>query len=208
MRNVELKAIINDLNKLKKFIEVMNLGEAKIIHQQDTFFNSSTGRLKMRKFQDDNGELIFYERSNTEGPKLSSYDKMALGNNEFKNLYLILGRSLGKSGEVKKVRHLYVLEQTRIHLDYVEDLGNFIELEVVLKPDQSTEQGQMIALSIMKKLDINSEDLISCSYMDLIRKKRNSPLSGQKLGGIGKDAVTIFKKHQERAEIGHSSSQE
>ena len=37
---------------------------------------------------------------------------------------------MGIKGEVKKHRYLVLYEQTRIHIDTVEGLGNFMELEV------------------------------------------------------------------------------
>lgn len=56
--------------------------------------------------------------------------------------------------------------QTRVHLDDVQGLGHFMELEVVLRPDQTLEQGQSIADDLLVKLGISSDDLITGSYMD------------------------------------------
>lgn len=60
--------------------------------------------------------------------------------------------------------------QTRVHVDQVEGLGDFMELEVVLRPDQSLEEGQEIANNLMKKLGVSDEDLITGSYMELFHK--------------------------------------
>lgn len=61
---------------------------------------------------------------------MSTYDKLNLQSTDFENLYKILSQSLDILGEVKKIRQLYLLDQTRIHIDYVEKLGHFLELEV------------------------------------------------------------------------------
>ncbi|MCK5852521.1 class IV adenylate cyclase, partial [bacterium] len=68
---------------------------------------------------------------------------------ELRNL---LATSLGEIITVKKKRELYITGQTRIHLDEVDELGTFMELEVVLRPDQSPEDGQIIASELMEKL--------------------------------------------------------
>jgi predicted adenylyl cyclase CyaB len=60
--------------------------------------------------------------------------------------------------------------QTRVHLDDVDGLGQFMELEVVLRDGQSDAQGQAIANDLMKKLGIESTDLIEGAYMDLLEK--------------------------------------
>lgn len=46
------------------------------------------------------------------------------------DLHKVLEKAFGAKNEVKKVRHLFIVGQTRIHIDEVEDLGNFMELEV------------------------------------------------------------------------------
>jgi adenylate cyclase class IV len=58
--------------------------------------------------------------------------------------------------------------QTRIHLDDVEGLGYFMELEVVMRKGQSDAEGQAIAEQLMEKLDIESGDLLDVAYMDMI----------------------------------------
>lgn len=63
-----------------------------------------------------------------------------------------------------------MVDQTRIHIDSVQDLGNFMELEVVLRPEQTVEDGQVIAKDLQVKLGVKAEDLIDCAYVDLLEK--------------------------------------
>lgn len=107
---------------------------------------------------------MYYSRPDTEGPKLSDYSLSPVSNPE--ELHEVLSAALGQLGVVKKTRYLYLYGQTRIHLDQVEGLGNFMELEVVLTPDQTLEQGKKIADELMQKLEISERDLISGAYLD------------------------------------------
>lgn len=81
--------------------------------------------------QEGNGELIFYDRPDSTGPKLSDYCKANIPSPE--ELNLVLSSSLGVKGVVEKIRTLFLYQQTRIHVDQVSNLGNFMELEVLLK---------------------------------------------------------------------------
>ena len=78
--------------------------------------------------------------------------------------------ALGVRGVVRKKRYLYLAGQTRIHLDDVEGLGQFMELEVVLRDGQSDADGQSIAEDLMAKLGVRTEDLLEGAYMDLLEK--------------------------------------
>lgn len=62
--------------------------------------------------------------------------------------------------------------QTRIHIDTVMDLGNFMELEVVLQPEQTIAEGEQIARLLQVKLEVKDEDLLDCAYMDMLEKKQ------------------------------------
>jgi len=66
---------------------------------------------------------------------------------------------------------LYLVGQTRLHLDEVEGLGQFMELEVVLRPDQTDAEGQAIAADLMIRLGVREDDLLKVAYMDLIEAK-------------------------------------
>lgn len=69
-------------------------------------------------------------RPNTTGPKISLYNKASIYADTVNLLEHILSSSIGVTRVVKKTRHVYIVGRTRIHIDNVDNLGNFIELEV------------------------------------------------------------------------------
>lgn len=78
--------------------------------------------------------------------------------------------------QVKKKRIVYLVGQSRIHIDTIENLGNFVEIEVVLTMDQSLEDGQKIMENLLKNLNIPEEDFVEKAYVDLLGEK--IPLQG------------------------------
>lgn len=167
--NIEIKAYSRDFEHQKSIAEQLSKSKATLLIQEDVFFPTTNGRLKLRIFSPNKAELIQYDRPDVQGIKQSNY--IISKTSEPETLKQVLSTALGVSTIVKKKRHLYLVGQTRIHLDEVDNLGNFIELEVVLKPGQSPEEGQSIAQDIMEKMSIKQEDLISCAYADLLEKK-------------------------------------
>jgi len=71
---------------------------------------------------------------------------------------------------VRKRRTLYLLGNTRIHLDHVDTLGDFLELEVVLAENQTISSGESFALELMTKIGILPSQLIPISYLELLHK--------------------------------------
>ena len=166
--NIEIKSKVNNFEVLKAKIESLYNIKPQEIFQDDTFFNIENGRLKLRTFSNNTGELIFYERSNSAGPKRSDYFIYKTENPD--EIKKVLKTSLGIRGVVRKKRFLYLVANTRIHLDEVENLGSFLELEVVLNPEQSENEGKQVAADFMDKLNINEKDLIDLAYIDLLEK--------------------------------------
>ncbi|GLD69801.1 uncharacterized protein AKAME5_002111800 [Lates japonicus] len=82
----------------------------------------------------------------------------------------VLSDALGVKGEVRKERRLFLIGQTRVHLDTVEGLGHYMELEVVMRPEQTVEEGQQVAEDLMEQLGVSQESLVTGAYMDLILK--------------------------------------
>ncbi len=168
-RNVEIKARAANFDEIRAKAEDI-VPQSDVIKQRDVFFKVPKGRLKLRFLQDRPSKLIFYDRPDQAGPKLSDYRIAEIDKPD--ELEGVLGLAYGVMGVVEKTRFLYLIGQTRLHLDEVAGLGRFVELEVVLEDDQTAEQGQEIAKELMRKLAINDEGLIECAYMDMILNKQ------------------------------------
>jgi len=141
-------------------------GAPRSIEQKDVFFATRQGRLKLRTFADGSGELIRYDRVDRTGPTESSYDLAGVA--DCATLETVLARALGVRGVVRKQRRLFMVGRTRIHLDRVEGLGEFVELEVVLEPSEPRERGVEITTELMRMLGIEPEDLVDGAYVDLL----------------------------------------
>ena len=165
-RNIEIKAKQNSPAAQNALARALADGAPETLNQVDTFFNALSGRLKLREFGDGNGELIAYLRPDTTEPTCSKYSIYRTSTPE--DLKETLEQSLGVMGVVTKTRQLLMFEQTRIHLDEVEGLGHFVELEVVLRPDQPEDEGTVIARDLMQKLQIREEDLTASAYIDML----------------------------------------
>ena len=171
-RTVEIKARVSDPNTMRRRVEAIADGPAVLLEQEDTFFGCPEGRLKLRRFGDGAAELISYRREDTRGPRESDFLKAPVVDSDA--VAAVLCAALGVLGRVRKRRTLYLVGPTRIHLDEVEGLGSFLELEVVLREDQSTSDGERIARELMATLGIADEDLVDMAYVDLIQARSSS----------------------------------
>jgi predicted adenylyl cyclase CyaB len=169
--NIEIKARARNFEEIKFRAEKLSDEPVQIILQVDTFFNTPQGRLKLRVLND-HAELIYYTRPDQDGPKRSDYHITRSSDPE--NLKHVLDLAFGIRGTVKKTRYLYLVGQTRVHLDDVEGLGQFMELEIVLQEGQSDAEGQKIAEDLMSALGVERGDLIDGAYMDLLEKSSAS----------------------------------
>jgi predicted adenylyl cyclase CyaB len=167
--NIEIKARVRDFNAIRSQALALSDTLEQVIPQVDTFFYTKKGRLKLRELGQERSQLIYYERPDQGSPKRSDYHIFETADPE--NLKTTLSLALGTRGIVRKTRYLYLVGQTRVHLDDVEALGKFMELEVVLHPDQSDAEGQAIAEDLMSKLGVKRADLLEGAYMDLMENE-------------------------------------
>jgi predicted adenylyl cyclase CyaB len=164
-RNVEIKARIESPERLEAIVRSLSDSGREIIEQDDFFFRTPDGKLKLRIFGTQGGELIYYDRLQSRPPQLCRYRVVKVDDPYV--LKEILSSVLGGAGRIRKVRAVYRVGQTRVHVDRVEGLGEFVELECVLEDDQDEGEGRRIVLELMKKLGIDERELIRCSYIDL-----------------------------------------
>ena len=164
-RNVEIKARIPSVASLLPTVAALADSGPTELDQDDTFFHCVNGRLKLRAFSVSAGELIFYQRPDTSGPKESFYLLAATSAPD--QLREVLSAACGQTGRVRKYRQLFLIGRTRIHLDRVAELGDFLELEVVLNDGEPPAAGVKTAYELLTKLGIGETQLIEGAYVDL-----------------------------------------
>ncbi len=164
--NIEIKAKSNNHDKIREILKLKNAEFKGIDHQIDTYFKVDFGRLKLREGKIENF-LIHYQRENKEGPKQS--DITLFKSEPESSLKEILTKALGVLVVVDKKREIYFIDNVKFHIDIVENLGTFVEIEAIdndgsIGRDKLLEQCQ----SFLDLFNISKEDLVSVSYSDLL----------------------------------------
>ncbi len=165
-RNVEIKARLADPGRQREIAAGLADGPSERIEQEDTFFRVPRGRLKLRDLGGGRGELIAYDRGDSTGPSESRYAIFPVSDSAA--LRDLLRSVLDVRRVVRKRRELFRLGRTRVHLDRVEGLGAYLELEVVLEPGEPREAGEAVARDLVRKLEIADRDRVDVAYVDLL----------------------------------------
>lgn len=167
-RNIEIKARVAGIDTLVDALGRLPADGPTEIFQDDTFFRCDNGRLKLRAFSATQGELIFYQRDNQRGPKASFYVRAPTSEPDALRQALTLAH--GQCGRVVKQRTLYLIGRTRVHLDRVQGLGEFLELEVVMDEAEPASAGVDEAHRLMAALGVQPHQLIEDAYVDLLAR--------------------------------------
>ena len=165
-RNIEIKARIDSVEALRPRAEALCRQPAQLILQDDSFFAVPKGRLKLREFADGSAELIHYHRADSAEAKASDYVRVPVPDPAA--LREALTRACGLQGRVQKQRWLCLVGATRIHIDRVAGLGDFMELEVVLQDGQSDAEGEGVAEALMLQLGLAGAERLAGAYLDLL----------------------------------------
>jgi len=168
--NIEIKAKSNNHDEIREILKSRNAEFKGVDHQIDTYFKVNLGRLKLREGTIENF-LIHYQRENKEGPKQSEI--ILFKSDPKSSLKEILTKALGVLVVVDKKREIYFIDNVKFHIDTVEDLGTFVEIEAIdyegnIGEDKLLEQCQ----SFLDLFKISQEDMISVSYSDLLLQKK------------------------------------
>jgi predicted adenylyl cyclase CyaB len=172
-RNIEIKARIASVSSLVPIVANLVPDPPVLLVQDDTFFRCDNGRIKLRAFSETSGELIFYRRADNAGPKESFYVRAPTQDPQ--SLKDSLTLAYGVIGQIRKTRRIYLSGRTRIHLDEVENLGDFLELEVVLADGESAQSGINEAQELMAQLGIRGDQLIDGAYLDMMASANAIP---------------------------------
>ena len=170
LRNLEFKAASESLEFLRANLNALEAECLGRLFQVDTYFHVPKGRLKLREVEDNAGTLVYYERQDAAESRYSHYQLCDIADcATFKQM---MSDALGVKIIVEKNRELWIYGNTRIHLDEVLDLGEFVELETVIR-DQSEAEAQAEHNHLKATLRIAAADLIPVSYSDLLLKSNS-----------------------------------
>jgi predicted adenylyl cyclase CyaB len=168
VRNLEFKTTLDDPKAALARARALGAELWGDLRQTDTYFNVPMGRLKLRETAGLQAELIAYARDESASDRTSDY---AISRTpDAAPLLDVLTRALGVIAVVRKRRTLVTLDTTRIHLDNVEQLGSFLEIEVIVGEDEAEAKARFD--SLLAGLGYKPEDGIRASYLDLLLAKQ------------------------------------
>lgn len=166
--NVEIKARCLNPERVRAVLRERGARFAGLDHQVDTYFCVPQGRLKLREGNIENS-LIFYRRPNQSGPKTSDVRLHAVAPGS--GLKEILVAALGVLVAVDKRREIYFVDNVKLHVDRVEQLGSFVEIEAAGDESSNPERLLDQCREFMQAFGIREEDLVDVSYSDLLLRR-------------------------------------
>jgi predicted adenylyl cyclase CyaB len=165
--NVEFKARTTDLDAARTILAAENATGPDVDHQIDTYFRVPHGRLKLREGTVERA-LIHYDRPDTHGPKRSDVTLYPTGE-DASALKAALTTALGVLAVVDKRREIYFVGNVKVHLDRVERLGAFIEVEAIADDTHQTEAVLRAQCEhLLDAFGVAGSDLVAVSYSDLL----------------------------------------
>jgi len=181
MRNLEIKAAVDSLAAVRRRLRVLEGATRHAsLRQTDWYFRVPKGRLKLRQVgARRDAELIAYLRPDRTSARTSEFQR--LRTSDAAGTRRLLERMLGPRTCVRKRREVWLYTNARIHLDTVEGLGRFIEIEVVVTEGMPQARARMKELRDV--LGIRAKDLIPGSYSNMPGERRASMREGREARG-------------------------
>ena len=166
--NIEIKARTSRPDFIRAYLHQQGAEFKGTDSQTDTYFQVPDGRLKLREGNIENN-LIFYRRDNQSGPKQSNFSLVPVTDSEA--MRKLLTDALGVKTTVRKQREIYYIHNVKFHLDSVEGLGSFVEIEAGNKlMNLPVETLRQQCESYMQAFEISASDLLEKSYSDMIEE--------------------------------------
>jgi predicted adenylyl cyclase CyaB len=166
-RNIEIKAVVNDLEPFRQLLLPLGAVFQGTDLQVDTYFEVPHGRLKLRE-GDLEKALIYYQRPNQKAPKLAQV--MLVNLTETTPLKTLLSAAFRVKVIVTKRREIYFLDNLKIHLDQVDGLGRFVEIEALGTEHTSEAILREQCQALIQKLNLHQAEFCADSYSDMLLK--------------------------------------
>ena len=165
--NIEIKARCADPAFIRAYLQQQQARFVGVDEQTDTYFHVPNGRLKLRQGPIENA-LIFYNREIKAGPKLSEVQLFQVPA-QSDALKALLTKANGVKVVVKKRRAIYFIGNVKFHIDEVEGLGSFVEIEAIdTDGSLGLEKINAQCQYYVQAFQIAETDLLTHSYSDLL----------------------------------------
>jgi homotetrameric cytidine deaminase len=183
-RNVEVKARDPDPDATLAAALGHGASDEGVLHQRDVYFRAQTGRLKLR-IEPDRAQLIAYRRADAATARLSEYHLVDVPDPDALTAALVA--TLGITVEVVKRRHLLLWHDVRIHLDDVDGLGRWVELEAVAPHTSDLADEHMKVAELRDVLGIGDERVVAEGYAAMLLARGAAT---QRLVALAREAMT------------------
>ena len=165
MRNLEAKFRVDDPSLARRRAEAVGFSMRATLDQRDTFFGVAHGKLKLRE-EAEGAALIRYGRVRAGALEVSEYEIVPVADPG--PLRAMLAAALGVLAEVRKQRTLLLRRNLRLHLDRIDGLGSFGEIEAVIAPGETPALYRAELAELLATLEIGPDNLIRKSYFELM----------------------------------------
>lgn len=165
-QNLEVKIKLKSFNEIKTRLNKIGADFAGTLNQKDIYYKNSGGLLKLR-IENGTGSLIHYNRNENSKNRWSDYSLLKLNDGNAEKFF---NKAFKVEIIVEKKRLLYMYKNTRIHLDKIKRLGNYLELETLVLNGQTDARNRFKELVALLNLDMKSQ--IRKSNRDLMLGKR------------------------------------
>lgn len=164
MQNIEFKAELRDPQAARRQCSLLGAQRIGSVRQADTYYRLADGRLKKREADGEHIEWIYYHRRDIVRPRMSDY--AILTDAQARRRWGT--RNLRRWVTVAKTRELWMLDNVRIHLDEVEQLGWFIEFEAVVSKGHSIQSCHQAVNRLREVFGPALGEPVGPSYSDLM----------------------------------------
>ena len=167
-RNVEMKVRLDDLELARVAAVGVGARFAWVDTQVDRYYELDGGRrVKLRTCGRAPAELIRYDRPETTGVRASEYEVLPVRDEQARACLVPKGEPLVV---VRKRRELWLVDNVRIHLDTVDGLGTFLELEAVVDAVHDEAACRAAVYRLLAVFGVAEGDCLRASYSDLLRR--------------------------------------
>jgi predicted adenylyl cyclase CyaB len=165
-QNVEIKVAVADLAALQAAVEHIGARWSETQEQVDRYYVvAGAERVKLRTINGSAAQLIRYARPETAAARTSTYEVTPVRDESARACLVPKGPPLVI---VRKRRGIWLRDNMRFHLDTVEGLSTYLELEAVVDAahDEPTCRAQVD--EIVAALGLDPATFIRASYADLL----------------------------------------